>query len=114
MNKYILRCFFVLSCFIWFLSCNTQNSNLRIEEDKLKKIFFDFHSAEYIVNRAPSNMKDSLKILFQQQIFSIHEVTKEDFMHDLELMKKNPEKFYKFYEQIESYSQELKNDAIKK
>jgi hypothetical protein len=35
-------------------------------------------------------------------------------MHDLEVMKKNPEKFYKFYEQIESYSQELKNDAIKK
>lgn len=93
-------------------SCRDIKSELSIPEEKLEKVFFDFHSAEYLINRAPSNLKDSLRVVYQKQIFSIHKINKEDFLHDLNLLKQNPEKFLKFYENVEKYGNELKNSTL--
>jgi hypothetical protein len=99
--------------FFLFQNCNINNEKTIIPEDKLKEIFYDFHVAEYIVNRAPSVAKDSLKELYSEQIFKIHEVKKEDFLHDAKLIEKNPERFQKFYEEVENYGKEMKKNNSK-
>lgn len=108
MIKNKLLFYVIFSTFFLFHNCNINNEQTIIPEDKLKKIFFDFHVAEYIVNRAPSVAKDSLQALYSEQIFKIHKVKKEDFLHDAKLIEKNPERFQKFYEEVENYGTELK------
>lgn len=111
----IKRISFTIYLFIiifFFVSCSGSQSDLIIPEEKLKAIFFDFHTAEYMVNRAPSDIKDSLRQVYQFQIFKIHEVEKKDFMHDLEAMISNPGEFYKFYEEVEKYGLDLKSVTI--
>lgn len=109
------RTLFIVSfcAFFLFQNCNINNEKTIIPEDKLKEIFYDFHVAEYIVNRAPSVAKDSLKDLYSEQIFKIHEVKKEDFLHDAKLIEKNPERFQKFYEEVENYGKEMKKNNSK-
>lgn len=108
MIKNIFTFVLFISAVILFQNCNISNEQTIIHEEKLKKIFFDFHVAEYIVNRAPSVAKDSLKELYSDQIFKIHNVKKEDFLHDAKLIEKNPERFQKFYEEVENYGKEMK------
>lgn len=95
-----------------FISCSGGKGDLLIPEEKLKAVVFDFHSAEYIINRAPSDMKDSLRQVYQFQIFKIHEVEKQDFMHDLGILQDNPGEFFKFYEEVEKYGMDLKSSTL--
>jgi hypothetical protein len=111
-NKRIIF-FIIFSVFFLFQNCNVNDEKTIIPEDKLKEIFFDFHVAEYVINRAPSVAKDSLKALYSDQIFKIHKVKREDFLHDAKLIEKNPERFQKFYEEIENYGNELKKNKTK-
>jgi len=102
-----------LFTFIFIIaSCSGNKGDLLIPEEKLKAIFFDFHTAEYIINRAPSDIKDSLRQVYQFQIFSIHEVEKQDFMHDLDVLQDNPKEFFTFYEEVEKYGLDLKSTTL--
>jgi hypothetical protein len=104
--------FFICILFFGLISCSGVKGDMLIPEEKLKAVIFDFHSAEYIINRAPSDLKDSLRQVYQFQIFKIHEVEKQDFMHDLEILQDNPNEFFKFYEEVEKYGLDLKSRTL--
>ena len=102
--KLILISFFLLSS---LFSCQNKKDKLTIPEKKLIKVFFDIHSAEYIINRAPANEKDSLSEMYMSQIFRIHKITKKEFEKNISILRSHPENFKNFYEKLNSYGDTL-------
>jgi len=90
-------------------SCKKERPSLTIGEDKLVKIFYDLHTANYIIKKAPVDMRDSLASEYTQQIFANHNTTKEEFEKNLELLQKHPEFYVSFYKKLEGYSDSLMN-----
>lgn len=112
MTSIFKRSFLLCVVLSGIFSCISDKDDLKIPEEKLIAIFFDFHTAESVINRAPSDMIDSLKQVYQRQIFSIHEIDKSDFLHDLGVLENDPKRFYKFYEEVEKYGLDLKSSNL--
>ena len=112
MNSIAMRLFMLYIFLLGLFSCSSDNNDLIIPEEKLIAIFFDFHTAESVINRAPSDLKDSLKQVYQGQIFEIHEVERLDFIHDLQILENNPKRFHTFYEEVEKYGLDLKTGTL--
>lgn len=102
-NKYLNIVLTFTFFFMMFSSCSKNKNKLTIPEDKLIQIFFDIHAAENIVSRAAKEEKDSLSKLYTQQIFDIHKIDKKEFEKNLNILKRNPENFKKFYEKLDKY-----------
>ena len=97
-----------------FISCKKENPKLTIPEEKLIQIFFDIHSAEYIVNRASSDDKDSLTNVYMNQIFTIYKIDKIEFEKNLKLLQDNPDYFKKFYEKLDDYGEKMMDEQKEK
>ena len=95
-------------------SCMFNSEQLKLPEEKLKAIFLDFHTAEHMIDRAPSDLKDSLRQLYHDQIFEIHDIDRADFQHDLDYFEKRPDKFADFYERLSAYSDSVRLDLSEK
>ena len=91
-------------------SCMNKEKNLTISEDKLIQIFFDIHAAENIISRASKETKDSLSIVYTQQIFDIYKIEKNEFEKNLNILKSNPEKFKSFYDKLDKYGNKTLED----
>jgi hypothetical protein len=91
-------------------SCLLRPDRPKLPEETLKAIFLDFHTAEHMINRAPSDLKDSLRQVYRGQIFEIHQVDRADFQHDLDYFEKHPDKLADFYERLSSYSDSVRLD----
>ncbi len=106
--------FLFLFLIVFLSSCGNKKVELTIPEDKLIKIFFDLHSAEYIINRASVNEKDSLVIIYRDQIFKLHNVDKREFEKNLKIIQANPQYFKDFYEKVNKYGDKLLEDQRNK
>lgn len=91
-------------------SCTLNSGKPKLTEEKLKAVFLDFHTAEHMINRAPSDLKDSLRQVYREQIFEIHQVDRADFQHDLDYFEKHPNKFADFYERLSFYSDSVRQE----
>jgi hypothetical protein len=99
---------FLLLAIIFFLvSCGNDKAESTIPKDKLIKIFFDLHAAENIINRASANERDSLTMLYRDQIFKIYNVDKKEFEKKLKALQSNPEEFKNFYTELNKYGDQL-------
>ena len=100
--------YLIASTIIFILaSCQNHKTEITIPEDKLIKIFFDLHAAENIISRASANEKDSLSILYREQIFKTYNVDKKEFEINLKALQSNPENFKNFYEKVNKYGDQL-------
>lgn len=96
-------------------SCwNTNNKKLTISEEKLVKVFYDLHAAQNIVNQSNKSTRDSLTELYTQQIFKIHQVSKEEFEKNIEVLQSSPNEFKEFYKKLETYGDTLMQHTDKK
>ena len=90
-----------------FLGCKKDKPALTVSEDKMIKIFYDLHTANYIIKKAPVDTRDSLAQQYTDQIFANHNVTKDEFEKNLKLLQKYPEYFSSFYKKLQVYSDSL-------
>jgi len=87
--------------------CENDKPHLTVPEDKMIKIFYDLHTANYIVKKAPVDIRDSLSREYTGQIFENHNVSKEEFEKNLKILEKHPDYFVSFYKKLEKYSDSL-------
>lgn len=92
---------------IFSFSCSKKKPQLTIDEEKLIQVFFDMHAADYIINRAPTNEKDSLSNVYQDQIFKIHHIDRNEFQENLKILESHPRYFKEFYEKLNIYADSL-------
>ncbi len=71
-----------------------------ISEEKMIDILLDTHLAEAAVQTEKTHQKDSLLYIYYQEIYRIHDITKEDFERNLEAWFNDPIKSNNMYEKI--------------
>lgn len=88
-----------------FTGCNeTTVSPKKIEPDigqeKMVEILKDIHLAEAISQSERTNVKDSLLAIYYDDIYRIHDITKEDLERNLKLWMNDAEEVDKLYEKV--------------
>ncbi len=91
-----------------FSNCKNEKPDLSIKENKLLEVFYDMHTAGYIISRSPDEKTDSLKKLYIDQICKIHNIDKYEFLNNVSKIESNPKYFKTFYEKLEVYSDSIK------
>ena len=92
--------FFCFSLMFFFGSCSEKDFVLPIQEESLKEILIDIHLAEAAIQPLPGKMKDSLRTLYFDQIFEIHQVHPVDFEVTMEMLEKNPKEMRRIYKTL--------------
>ena len=92
--------FFAVIFLLIFASCEPKPDQLEIPQDTLVMVLADVHIAEGALLSILPAEKDSLKILYYQQIYEIHGIIEEAFEHDVKILKLNPELMEQVYEEV--------------
>ncbi len=112
--------FWIILAIVTFTACNeTTVAPKKIEPDipqeKMIQILKDVHLAEAIAQSERTNVKDSLLAIYYEDIYRIHNITKEDLERNLKLWMNDAEVVDKLYEKvIEELSKEESEYANRK
>lgn len=82
------------------LSCGTKTEELPINEEKMVNIFMDVHVAEAVLQSLTMELKDSMAEVYYQQIYEIHQISKEDFEKTIHLLRENPLRLERLYSKV--------------
>ena len=104
-SKYLI----LIATMLLFSFCQKQ-ANYTLSEEQLVEILADVHVAESVINKAGKELKDSMILLYMDQIYQIHKITEAEYIANLELLKKDPKKMSAIYEKILIY---LKKEEVK-
>lgn len=84
----------------FFLSCKQEDIKLQIPDDELVKILTDLHISEAAILSLNQKLKDSMSVIYYQQIFEIHGITDSVFYHDLEILRNDSKKLEEIYQKV--------------
>lgn len=86
--------------FIFFTlcSCGEQDELPTIPIETMSKIMGDVHMAEGALLNVPYARKDSMRIVYYEQIYEIHGVSEESFRQDIEYYQTHPKVMEGLYE----------------
>jgi hypothetical protein len=90
----------ILFTFIIIFSCNKQGIDLPIEKDKLIQILADVQLAEALIQDERSEFKDSLSVVYYQQIFDKYGVNRALFDTSMSRLGSNPDMMEEIYTQV--------------
>jgi len=83
-----------------FFACNVGQKRLPVPEKKLIEILTDAHYAEAALQEVYGNQKDSLKKIYYQEIFQLHQVSEEEMTKSMDILRKDPVRLDKIYQAI--------------
>lgn len=96
------------------ISCQDSEITYEIEEESMVKILVDVHISEAAAQQGDISQRDSLRTLYYNQIFDIHEVTKKSYEADMELLKRDAERLTKIYDKVIERLKERKEKTVSK
>jgi len=94
--------FFILMLTIGVGACSSEEESLPIPEDRLAKVLVDVHFAEAAMQDVPASIRDSMGLVYYNQIYKIHDITEQELNKSLRLIKEDPEKLEDVYEKVEA------------
>ncbi len=86
-----------------FGSCNPEEKETQAQilpKEVMIKVLADAHLAEAALQNYHGSKRDSLAILYYEQIFAIHGVRKEDFEYTYDQMRQQPEQLDEIYGEV--------------
>ena len=101
MNK-IFNCLNTCLIIVLFilLGCQQDDISYAIEEEMMIKILADMHIAEAATLQGDISQRDSLRKIYYDQIFEIHEVPKETYEEDMDVLKRDAKKLASIYDKV--------------
>lgn len=96
-----------------FLSCKQEEIKLQISDEEMVKILTDLHISEAAILSLNQKLKDSITVIYYQQIFEIHGVTDSVFYSDLEILRKNSKRLEEIYQKVIVEIEQLDVDKVK-
>lgn len=81
------------------ISCETKLKN---NEEKLVDMITDFHIAKAAIERYPPHERDSVYMVFAEQIYKIHNIQKSSFEYDILQLEKDPKKYQLILDKVTS------------
>ncbi len=97
-----------------FLSCKQEEIKLQISEDEMVKILTDLHISEAAILSLNQKKKDSISVIYYQQVFEIHGVTDSVFYSDLEILRNDAKKLEEIYQRVIVEVEQLDVEKIEK
>lgn len=105
---------------IWILmlvflatSCAKKEKELPINEEKLILVLSDMHLAEGAIQNLPKSAKDTLSYQYYEQIYAIHDITKEELYSCLSIMERNPKKLELVYKKVKTHIEDKAKEHTK-
>ena len=95
-----------------FLSCKQEEIKLQISDEEMVKILTDLHIAEAAILSLNQKLKDSITVIYYQQIFEIHGVTDSVFYSDLEILRKDSKRLEEMYQKVIVEIEQLDVDKV--
>ncbi len=96
------------------VSCQENEAIYMLEEEKLIEILVDIHISEAAAQQGDISQRDSLRALYYDQIFKVHEVSKNNYEEDMELLKRDAERLTKIYDKVIENLKEKKEKTVGK
>lgn len=90
----------ILLTLVLFSCCTPEQVESPLEEEVLANVIADIHIAEAALQSVSAYFKDSMSTVYYDQIFTIHNVTEEDFLLAMELMREDPKKLVDVYAKV--------------
>jgi len=84
-------------------------NNLPIPKEKLVTVISDAYIVEAAIQNYTQDIKDSLSDYYYEQLYEIHDITKEDYQKSLEIVKKYPDVLDSLYQNIADHLNELED-----
>lgn len=106
MNRFLLY-----SLSLLLLSACSPPDGLPIPEDKLIEILADAHVAEAAVQSLGGAQRDSLITTYYNQLFEIHQVSRQDFEACLEALERDPARMMEVYEKVTEHLNRLELES---
>jgi hypothetical protein len=103
--------FLLYSSFLLLLSACRSTDSLPIPEAKLIEILADAHIAEAAVQSLGGAQRDSLITAYYNQLFEIHQVSRQDFEASLEALEQNPARMMEVYEKVTEHLNRLELES---
>ena len=101
MFKYTQSKHWILLCLICCcFACGKKKTGLTIPEDKLVKILADAHIIESALQTNYKGLKDSMTIVYYQQLYDIHGTTEEEFRLNLRTLESNAKLMSDIYAKV--------------
>ncbi len=105
-RKWIL---YPLSFLICFLGCTEKEEfTYKLTDEQLIKILTDLHLSESATQHLSLSYRDSMSVVYLNQILEIHEVPAEVFELDYIILKRDAEKLVGIYDKVIKRLDDLK------
>jgi hypothetical protein len=82
---------------ICFLSCQDEEIKPQIPDEEMVKILTDLHISEAAILSLNQKIKDSISVIYYQQVFEIHGVVDSIFYKDLEVLRSDSKRLEEIY-----------------
>ncbi len=99
MSNFLKIAVFGLSLFAW-TNCGEKNARLPIDDETLVKVLADVHLSEAALSSTFGLEKDSLVLVYYDQIYKMHGISKDDFERTLFELYKRPRKMAYLYQLV--------------
>lgn len=98
MKKYI-TCLLFLAV-ILLGGCKEEQKQLTLPEEKLISLLYDIQVAEAALKGIHSMDKDSVSVIYYQEIYDRHEVSEAVLKENLNILKDNPKLTNKIFKEV--------------
>lgn len=106
-----LRVLLFLGMAIVFFSCKEKvEVELPYEEEKVIHILGDMHFAKSAAKVLNEEDRDSMQKVFEEQVFSIHDITKTDYENLKAILESDLTLFYDTEKKVNKYLKEVQNE----
>jgi len=109
---------YILAILILFLflaiSCKEESkTELPYEEEKIVRILADMHFAKSAALIHKSEIRDSMKLVYESQVYTINGITKTDFEELKKTLESNLNLYYDIEKKVHIYLKEIQNEKNK-
>lgn len=91
----------ICSLSLLFVACVKKVEKLPVSEADLIKVLADLHLAEAGFQNLSTSSKDTLSYFYYDQVYQIHQVSKEDVDSSLAILNRQPEQFFEIYKKVQ-------------
>lgn len=92
-------------------SCKEEKQvELPYEEEKVIQILADMHFAKVAAKLQKSKNRDSLKLVFEDQVYTINEITKADYENLKRVLESDLNLYFEIEKKVHLYLKEVQND----
>jgi len=89
-----------LSLLCCCLACGKPKAELTIPEDQFIKILADAHIIESTLQTNYKQLKDSMTVVYYQQLYDIHGITEEKFLENIKTLESDAKLLADIYAKV--------------